>query len=106
MAPVVIFFTSIGFVLYVLFGYPVLLAILSRKRRPIGKHFQQVTVSVLLPVRNGESWIRQKLESILALDYPRELVDIIVVSDGSTDATAAIAEEFAASRVRVLRLPP
>ena len=105
-ASIVIFITSVGFILYVLFGYPVLLAVLSRKRRPVRKKFQQLTVSVVLPVRNGERWIRQKLESILALDYPDDLVDIIVASDGSTDATATIAEEFAASRVRVLRLTP
>jgi len=107
MIAVIVFWASIAFVIYVLFGYPVLLAILARRRRPIRKQFQQqVTVSVLLPVRNGERWIRQKLESILALDYPSELVDIIVVSDGSTDATAAIAEEFAGSGVQILCLPP
>lgn len=107
MAAVIVFLASIAFVVYVLFGYPVLLALLSRKSRPVRKQAQHRTVSVLLPVRNGERWMRQKLESILALDYPRELVDIIVVSDGSTDTSAAIAEEFAAThRVRVLRLPP
>lgn len=104
---VVLFLGAIAFVVYVLFGYPLLLAFLSRKPRPVRKQPMQATVSVLLPVRNGERWIRQKLDSILSLDYPRELVDITVVSDGSTDATAAIAEEYAVShRVRVLRLPP
>ena len=70
------------------------------------KDLQRLTVSVLLPVRNGERWIRQKLESIIALDYPRELVEVIVVSDGSTDSSAAIAEEFATYGVRVIQIPP
>jgi len=42
------------------------------------------TVSVILPVYNGERWMAAKLESILALHYPAELVEILVVSDGST----------------------
>jgi cellulose synthase/poly-beta-1,6-N-acetylglucosamine synthase-like glycosyltransferase len=93
------------FLLYVLFGYPLLLGLLSaRERRPVRKGPAQKSVSVLLPVRNGEPWIRKKLESILALDYPREQVEILVVSNGSTDGTDSIVEEFAGRGVRLLRL--
>ena len=53
------------------------------------------TVSVILPVYNGERWIAAKLESILALNYPAELVEILVVSDGSTDGTEEIVRRFA-----------
>src|ERR1035437_4486093 len=48
------------------------------------------TVSVILPVYNGERWIAAKLQSILALNYPGELVEILGVSDGSTDASGTI----------------
>ena len=104
---IVVFIAASLFVVYVLLGYPVLLWILNHYRgpRPVRKELQQLTVSVLLPVRNGERWMRQKLESILALDYPRELVEIIVVSDGSTDGSAAIAGEFAAFGVRLTQIP-
>jgi cellulose synthase/poly-beta-1,6-N-acetylglucosamine synthase-like glycosyltransferase len=52
------------------------------------------TVTIILPVRNGAQWIRAKLECLLALDYPRDLVEIIVVSDNSTDGTDEIVKGF------------
>jgi glycosyltransferase involved in cell wall biosynthesis len=71
--------------------------------QPVHKRFGPATVTVLLAVYNGERWLRAKLESILALDYPRERMEILVVSDGSTDRTDVIAEEFAARRASALR---
>lgn len=106
MIAVAVFAVSAAFVIYVLFGYPMLLMALSRRGRPVHKAPLRLSVSVLLPVRNGEQWIRRKLESLIALDYPRELVDIVVVSDGSTDGTAEIARSFGSHGVRVLELPP
>jgi poly-beta-1,6-N-acetyl-D-glucosamine synthase len=102
----IVFLFSALLVLYILFGYPLLLAWRARRgSRPIRKQWQPRTVSVLLPVYNGERWIRAKLESILALHYPQELIEIIVVSDGSTDRTAAIVREFASPRIRLFELP-
>jgi poly-beta-1,6-N-acetyl-D-glucosamine synthase len=76
--------------------------IARRSPRAIRKEFAPRTVTVLLPVHNGEKWIKQKLDSILALDYPKERMQIIVISDGSTDATDAIASGFAARGVRLV----
>jgi poly-beta-1,6-N-acetyl-D-glucosamine synthase len=103
----IVFVLSVAFALYTLVGYPLVLALLARFRyRPVRKEYRPRSVTVLLAVRNGERWLRAKLESVLALDYPPELLEILVISDGSTDGTAAIAAEFAASgRVRLLRLP-
>lgn len=99
------FATSAGFVLYVMFGYPLLLALLVRYRtRPVLRKRQRRTVSVLLPVRDGEDWVGAKLESILSLDYPRELVEIVVVSDGSEDCTDAIVRKFQATGVQLIRI--
>lgn len=99
-----LFLLSAASIVYVLFGYPLLLAVLSRhERRPVERRFEPRRVSILLPVWNGEPWIRQKLESIAALDYPRELVEVIVISDGSTDRTEQIVREF--SGVRLITLP-
>lgn len=101
-----IFLISCGFVLYALAGYPLLVRLLARRfPKPVRKGHQRHTVTVLLPVHNGEQWIRQKLESILALDYPRELVNVLVLSDGSTDGTAEIAAAFASQGVEVIKLP-
>jgi poly-beta-1,6-N-acetyl-D-glucosamine synthase len=102
-----VFWLSVGLLLYVLFGYPILLGLVANvKARPIRKLLQTRTVTVLLPVRNGEQWIREKLESILNLKYPRSLLQVVVISDGSTDLTETIAAEFTeGGGVELLSLP-
>ncbi len=52
-------------------------------------------VSVVVPVYNGESTIKECLESALALDYPREKLEVITVDDGSTDATLSVLKTYA-----------
>jgi cellulose synthase/poly-beta-1,6-N-acetylglucosamine synthase-like glycosyltransferase len=100
----IIFLVASALILYVLFGYPTLLGLLCALRRPtpVRTGPARPMVSVILPVRNGERWIRAKLDSILALDYPRGLLQVIVVDDGSSDRTAAVAESVAG--VVVIRL--
>ena len=105
LAPIV-FTGAAGFVIYILLGYPLLLALLARMGpKRIRKHFEPKTVTVLLTVYNGGDWLRAKLESILQLDYPRERMQILVISDGSTDRTDEIAEEFRLEGVELLRVP-
>jgi len=101
------FVLSVGLLLYLLFGYPLLLALFPwRQRPPVAKDPARVRpVTVLLPVYNGEAFLRSKLESILTLDYPMELLEILVISDGSTDRTDVIAGEFSSRGVRLLRVP-
>lgn len=93
--------------LYILILYPILLAVLRPiSKPPIQKDPQfQTSVSVLIAVYNGQVFLRRKLESLLSLDYPRQLVEIFIVSDGSTDETDKIAAEFESSGVRLLRVP-
>jgi poly-beta-1,6-N-acetyl-D-glucosamine synthase len=99
----VAFLISAGFVAYTLAGYPMLLAAAARfRRRPVEKRFEPRTVTILLPVRNGERWLRAKLESLLALRYPAELVQIVAISDGSTDGTDEIACQYG-GRIEFLR---
>jgi cellulose synthase/poly-beta-1,6-N-acetylglucosamine synthase-like glycosyltransferase len=99
-----LFLAGAGFALYIVAGYPLLLAVLARWRpKPVRKQFSEKSVTVLLAVYNGDQWIRAKLESILQLDYPRERMQILVVSDGSTDETDAIAGQF--QEVELLRVP-
>ena len=101
----VIFLASLSFILYILFGYPLLLAALARRESKIQKHFEPAEVSILLTVYNGERWIRDRLLSILALDYPPDLKRVTVISDGSTDRTDEIVREFATQGVELLRVP-
>ena len=103
----VLFCLSVAFVVYVIFGYPLVLACIVRWKsgQPIHKKFQERTVTILLPVYNGAPWLRAKLESLLALDYPPHLVEIIVLSDGSTDDSEEIARSFGdRARIEVVSL--
>jgi cellulose synthase/poly-beta-1,6-N-acetylglucosamine synthase-like glycosyltransferase len=101
-----LFTLAVGLFLYLVAGYPLLLAVYPWRHRPaIAKDLTRLRpVTVLLPVYNGAAFLRQKLESILALEYPKELLEVLVISDGSTDATDSIAGEFFASGVRLLRV--
>lgn len=102
----ILFLAGAGFALYIVAGYPLLLALLAWwSPKPVHKHFAGQTVTVLLAVYNGEKWIRAKLESILQLDYPRACMDILVISDGSTDLTDSIVGEFRTDGVELLRVP-
>jgi cellulose synthase/poly-beta-1,6-N-acetylglucosamine synthase-like glycosyltransferase len=104
---IAVFLFCVAFCVYTLLGYPLLLGLLARRRtRPVRKAAWPATVSVILPVYNGEPWMAAKLESILALNYPAGLLEILVVSDGSTDATANIVRRFTGrGKIELLDLP-
>jgi cellulose synthase/poly-beta-1,6-N-acetylglucosamine synthase-like glycosyltransferase len=65
-----------------------------------------VRVSIVVPARNEASNIGRCLESLLAQDYPKGLLDIIAVDDQSDDNTFQIMQGYADSRVTAHRLPP
>jgi len=93
--------------LYIVAGYPILLAFgrfhtSPPARKDTGLH---PTVSALMVVYNGERFIAAKLESLLAQRYPAGRLEILVVSDGSTDGTGQIAESFGGRGVRLIRVP-
>jgi len=92
---ITVFLISAGVLLYVVFGYPVVLGILARNfSRPVKRDDLLRSVSIVIAVRNGEKFIADKLNSILALDYPKELIQILVVDDASDDTTTSIAARF------------
>jgi cellulose synthase/poly-beta-1,6-N-acetylglucosamine synthase-like glycosyltransferase len=107
-AALVAFIASSGLVAYVLLGYPLLLAVLARwwPLPPPRRDDRVRTVTVLMPVRNGARWLAGKLDSILAMDYPAEARQILVVDDGSTDETASVAEAYRDRGIELLRVPP
>jgi cellulose synthase/poly-beta-1,6-N-acetylglucosamine synthase-like glycosyltransferase len=99
---VIVVLISTAILAYILFGYPALLALgVFRAAPPPAARPATPSVSLILPVRNGERWIRAKLESIFALDYPPERLQVIVVSDGSTDATEQIVRSFPRAQLLV-----
>ena len=103
-----VFWVSAALIAYILVGWPMLIAIWSKLfPHPIRKEFQPRTVTVLMAVNNGEKYLAAKFDSFFELDYPAELLEFVVISDGSTDASEVIIEGIAArdARVRLLKVP-
>ena len=98
-----------GFVLSILWTlalYPVLLSLKARRGRVVDVGPFEPTVTAVIPVHNGAGFLADKIESVLRSDYPADKLDILVLSDASTDETDEIAERYVATgRVRFLRLP-
>lgn len=99
----ILFWLCIVTIVHVYIGYPLLLALgLLGKRKLVRRGTVQPSVSILVPAHNEEANIRQKIENLLALDYPPDTFEIIVGSDGSTDATEQIVRQFANRGVRLI----
>jgi biofilm PGA synthesis N-glycosyltransferase PgaC len=90
------FWGAAALILYTYFGYPAWLWVRSRWRsRSLESAPFTPLISVVMVVRNEEQFLRRKLQNLLQLDYPCELSQILVVSDGSTDGTETILREYA-----------
>lgn len=99
-----VFFTSVGAVLYVYIGYPVMMLLMSRVAgRSSARSEIEPSVSLIITAFNEEKDIRRKLENTLKLDYPKEKFEIIVASDCSDDGTDDIVREYADRGVRLVR---
>lgn len=101
-----IFWGSLGLILYAYVLYPaavVALGALWRWRRPDPAHTP--TVSVLIAAYNEEASIAAKVRATLELDYPPDRLEVVVVSDGSSDRTNEILAGLESERVRVFMLP-
>ncbi len=97
--------TAAALLFYVYVGYPLLLAILGLFfRRPRTKTGYTPSITVLIAAYNEEAAIRRKIEQTLSLEYPADKLEILVVSDGSTDRTDEIVESEPDPRVRLLRM--
>lgn len=100
----ILFLLSLILILYVYFGYPLLLILLSMvKARPVKKGDFYPTVSLLVAAYNEEQIIREKIENSLRIDYPKDKIDIIIVSDGSDDKTDEIVKEYESQGVILKR---
>lgn len=103
----IVFFFCSFMILYVYLGYPLLALILSLMRnRTVKKADYLPTVSILIAAYNEESCIGTTIENKLKLSYPKEKMEIIIVSDGSTDRTDEIVRRYASDGVKLLRQEP
>jgi len=104
-----LFWFVIVLIIYVYFGYPSLLWLFNKMKhnQNIVSHFNEnfkPTVSMIIAAYNEEKVIAEKLVNCLALDYPSDKLEIIVVSDGSTDCTPKIVRDSNDRKVRLVEL--
>jgi len=117
MAFKILFWASVACLFYAYAGYPLLLffytsmlqmvrdlrfIITRRERRAMIIEDELPTVSLVVAAYNEADVIADKIENALAIDYPREKLEIIIASDGSTDATNEIAASYANRGVRLM----
>jgi glycosyltransferase involved in cell wall biosynthesis len=103
-----VFWGSVGALAWTHVGYPLAAGALARLRsRPVRKGDGTPSVAIAVAAHDEEAVIGRRVENLLALDYPPELVQIVVASDDSADRTDEIVEEIAARepRVSLLRCP-
>ena len=106
MAAHLVFWFSAAVLTYTFAGYGALMALLARGRAgKSGAPAPLPDVCVVIVAHNEETRIAARLDNLLASDCPPEKLRILLVSDGSTDATAARAAALDPARVTVLTLP-
>ena len=100
----VFFWTCVSVLGYVYLGYPLLVYLASILfPKPVIRAEIEPHVTVLITAFNEEGSIREKLENTLKISYPSEKLEILVASDGSTDRTDEIVQEFAPRGVTLFR---
>jgi cellulose synthase/poly-beta-1,6-N-acetylglucosamine synthase-like glycosyltransferase len=101
-----LFWFSMFLIFYAYLLYPIWLFLRARLRpRPVHGRPIFPTISIVIAVRNEGKHLENKLHNVQQLDYPGELVETLVVSDGSTDRTNDILSNLSDSRVRSILLP-
>lgn len=102
-----LFWTFTGLILWHFLGYGLTLMFLATFKPRTSRVAQGPLpmVSIIIPAYNEEKVIAKRIENCLALDYPRERMEVVVGSDGSTDKTVEIAKTYESQGVRVLDFP-
>lgn len=102
----VLFWFSLGGVVYAYVGYPLMLKLLTLFPRRAGADRAALPlprVTLMISVFNEEQVIEEKIANALELNYPRDLLEILFVSDGSTDRTDEIISRYSDWGVRLRR---
>ncbi len=100
-----VFFAAALLLFYVYAGYPLFLALIGlfvRGKRPELGHYPKL--SVLIAAYNEEAAIAEKIKQTLALEYPKDRLEVLVLSDCSADRTDEIVKSYPDSRVRLVRM--
>ncbi|MBM9616720.1 glycosyltransferase family 2 protein [Desulfobulbus rhabdoformis] len=103
---IILIFSLIS-IFYIYFGYPILIHALSLiKEKYINKKNIQPTVTIIIAAYNEAESIKETVTNKLKLNYPHDKIEIIVVSDESTDETDNIVTAYCDSRIRLIRQTP
>jgi biofilm PGA synthesis N-glycosyltransferase PgaC len=98
---------ALGVLIYTYAGYPVVITLLARlfPMRVASDDTYEPMVSVCMTVFNGAAFVERKIASLLAMDWPRDKLEILVYSDGSTDTTDELLEAIGLRdpRVKLIR---
>lgn len=102
----ILFWSVVIILFYIFFGYPVICYLLGQfKSRPVRYDESYLpTISLVISAHNEEKMIGEKIDNTLDLDYPRDRLEIIVASDGSTDRTEEIVRDKNAAGADVILL--
>ena len=99
----VFFFFAFGFIVYTVLLYPLMLLVFGVFWNKSVKRDNLIRkVDLIIPVHNGEAEIDRKIQNCLELDYPKDSLNIFIVSDGSTDGTEEIAGNYAKQGVQCI----
>lgn len=104
-----VIFVGIAFVLSILYGIIFYFFNIGWKKKKnekkkTGDQYKLTGVSIIIPARNEEQHIKNCINSILANDYSKHLIEIIVINDDSSDRTAELVRSFEMENVRCVDL--
>jgi biofilm PGA synthesis N-glycosyltransferase PgaC len=97
-----IFWTTLAILLYSYLGYPVLLGISGLlHRKPVRKATNQLPrVSIVIAAHNEADRLGRRIQNCLELDYPSDQLELVVISDGSTDETEGVLARYEVPNLR------
>ncbi|MEI8349055.1 MAG: glycosyltransferase family 2 protein [Candidatus Omnitrophota bacterium] len=99
-----IFCLSLFMLFYTFIGYGLLIFLLSRiLNKKTDKKIFLPRISILIAAHNEEKAIEQRIKNILSLDYPKEQLELIIISDGSTDRTVEIIKQLKVENLRFIQ---
>lgn len=106
LAATIVFWTFAALLVYVYLLYPIVVRSLAALAgRPVVRSTgYRPSVTVLITAYNEQQSIKAKIDNVLALEYPPHLLDVIVVSDASSDGTDEAVRSHGSSRVQLLRV--
>lgn len=102
---IVVFWVAATLMVYIYVGYPILAQLLAKVvNRSVKRSAIQPRITIVVTAYNEEKSIQAKLDNLMALEYRTDLLDVIVASDASSDATDAIVRTHSEGRVQLLRV--